>query len=81
MSTAIPEAVNTPEVMRTELTPTQQAARERIYAMPLEKLDPANPFAFANEEMWWKFERLRAEDPVHFTAAEHTWYGNYGWIT
>ena len=81
MSTATPEAVNTPEVMKTELTPKQQAARERIYAMPLEKLDPANPFAFANEEMWWKFERLRAEDPVHFTAAEDTWYGNYWSIT
>ncbi|MEZ5111745.1 MAG: cytochrome P450 [Microbacteriaceae bacterium] len=81
MSTAIPEAVNTPEVMKTELTPRQQAARERIYAMPLEKLDPANPFAFANEEMWWKFERLRAEDPVHFTAAEDTWYGNYWSVT
>ena len=61
MSTLVPNGVNTPEIMRTELTDQQREARERIYAMPLEALDPANASEFENETMWWKFERLRAE--------------------
>jgi cytochrome P450 len=43
------------------------AAREAAYAEPLESLNPAQPSLFQADEMWPYFERLRAEDPVHFT--------------
>ncbi|MEZ5111741.1 MAG: cytochrome P450 [Microbacteriaceae bacterium] len=83
MTTVTPETVrdNTPEVFTVNPTAKQLEARERIYAMPLEKLDPAAIEYFPNEEMYWKFERLRAEDPVHFTSGEHSEYGDYWSVT
>ncbi len=56
-----------------ELTAEQTEARERIYALPLESLNPG--------DIHWIFERLRAEDPVHFTAEEHTEHGHYWSLT
>ncbi len=44
-------------------------ARARIYAQPVEALDPAQPALFAQDAMWPIFERLRAEDPVHHTVS------------
>jgi cytochrome P450 len=55
----------------TELTAEQAEARERIYAMPLEQLNPGNPDHYPSGDWQWVFERLRHEDPVHFTADEH----------
>ena len=54
-------------------------ARDDAYATPLEKLDPAQPALFQADTMWPIFERLRAEDPVHYTA-EHE-FGPYWSIT
>jgi cytochrome P450 len=42
-------------------------ARERAYAEPLETLNPAQSALFQQDAMWPYFERLRREDPVHFT--------------
>ena len=42
-------------------------ARARVYAEPLEALNPAQPDLFAADAFWPIFERLRAEAPVHFT--------------
>jgi cytochrome P450 len=42
-------------------------ARERAYAEPLETLNPAQASLFQDDAMWPYFERLRAEDPVHWT--------------
>ena len=44
-------------------------ARERAWSEPLETLNPARPELFQNDTMWPYFERLRAEDPVHYTPA------------
>ncbi len=81
MSILAPNAVDTPEIMKTELSDTQREARARVYATPLEELNPAEPSAFASEQMWWKFERLRAEQPVHYTPADQSAYGAYWSIT
>jgi len=54
-------------------------ARAEAYALPLDKLDPAQPALFQANAMWPIFERLRAEDPVHYTA-EHE-FGPYWSIT
>ena len=38
------------------------------YSIALEELDPAHPALFEHNTFWPYFERLRKEDPVHFTA-------------
>jgi cytochrome P450 len=50
-----------------DLKEAAQAARETAYAEPLESLNPAMPALFQADAMWPYFERLRAEDPVHWT--------------
>jgi cytochrome P450 len=45
----------------------QRAARDAAYSMPLEEINPADPELFRNDTMWHYFERLRKEDPVHYT--------------
>jgi cytochrome P450 len=57
----------------------QKQAREETYALPLEQMNPAQPARFQADTMWPIFERLRAEDPVHYTA-EHE-FGPYWSIT
>ena len=42
-------------------------AQEAAYAEPLETLNPAQPALFQSDTMWPYFERLRREDPVHYT--------------
>ena len=81
MSISAPDAVNAPPVVKTELSDEQRAARDRIYAAPLDTIDPAELGAFEREEMFFKFERLRAEQPVHYTPAGVSDYGDYWSIT
>jgi cytochrome P450 len=54
-------------------------ARARIFAQPIETVDPAQPDLFAQDAMWPIFERLRAEDPVHH--AESPTHGPYWSVT
>jgi cytochrome P450 len=44
-----------------------KSARDAAYAEPLETLNPARPALFQADAMWPYFERLRKEDPVHYT--------------
>ena len=53
--------------------------RAKVYATPLELLNPAQPELFRQDAHWAIFERLRKEDPVHYTA-EHE-FGPYWSIT
>ena len=39
-----------------------------VAAMPLDKINPAKSELFQSDAIWPYFERLRREDPVHFTA-------------
>lgn len=55
------------------------AARDAAYATPLDQLDPSRPELFASNEMWWNFERLRKEAPVHYTA--QSGYGPFWSVT
>ena len=61
------------------VSPLQAKAREDAYRQPLESLNPAQPELFQQDAMWPLFERLRKEDPVHFTSASD--YGPYWSIT
>ncbi|MDB5416865.1 MAG: Cytochrome [Phenylobacterium sp.] len=55
--------------MHDESVDIKAEARARIYAQPIEAVDPAQPDLFAQDAMWPIFERLRAEDPVHHTVS------------
>ncbi len=54
-------------------------ARARAYATPLEEFQPHAIEHFTSDTLWPWFERLRAEDPVHYTATSE--YGPYWSIT
>ena len=54
-------------------------AAAEIAAMPLEKLNPARADRFYNDTIWPVFERLRREDPVHFTPQSE--FGPYWSVT
>ena len=49
------------------------------YGVPLDKMDPVHPALFANNTLWPHFERLRKEDPVHYT--EDSMVGPYWSVT
>ncbi len=49
------------------------------YDIPLEEIDPAHPSLFEHDKFQPYFERLRAEDPVHYTA--HSMFGPYWSVT
>ena len=40
--------------------------RAKAYSMPLEEINLIDPELFRSDEFWPYFERLRAEDPVHY---------------
>ena len=81
MSILVPDEVYPVATKNGQLSDEQKAARDRIYAAPLESLNPGDAQSFADQEMWWKFERLRAEDPVHYTAEDQSEHGAYWSIT
>jgi len=56
-----------------------EQARAEAYALPLDQLSPAQPALFQADAHWPIFDRLRKEDPVHYTA-EHE-FGPYWSIT
>jgi cytochrome P450 len=57
----------------------RQAARTRAYSMPIEEIQPADPVMFRDDTLWPYFERLRAEDPVHYAVDEEA--GPYWSVT
>src|SRR6201985_2378055 len=44
-----------------------EAARERAMSLPLNDYDPGDPELFRTDAFWPYFDRLRREDPVHYT--------------
>ncbi|MHB8529674.1 MAG: cytochrome P450, partial [Caulobacteraceae bacterium] len=64
----------------TDLLSDRRAlARRRAYEAPLKMLNPAWASAFRDDAHWPYFERLRVEDPVHFTPDSN--YGAFWSIT
>ena len=53
--------------------------KEDIWSIPLDQLDPSIKERFVDESMWAVFERLRKEDPVHYTAESE--FGPYWSVT
>jgi len=65
--------------MRDTGTTQVERARAKAYATPLEDFQPHAIEHFTSDTLWPWFERLRAEDPVHYTATSE--YGPYWSIT
>jgi cytochrome P450 len=57
----------------------REAAAAEARSLPVEALDPAQPELFVGDAMWPIFDRLRAEDPVHYVESPE--YGPYWSIT
>ncbi|MGH7022921.1 MAG: cytochrome P450 [Caulobacteraceae bacterium] len=55
------------------------AARAEAWSTPLEKIDVSRQDRFAADTFWPFFERLRREDPIHFTAESE--FGPYWSVT
>jgi cytochrome P450 len=56
-----------------------EQARTRAYATPLADLNPGDPDLFRSNTHWPYFERLRAEEPVHFCRDSE--FGPYWSVT
>ncbi|ODT58414.1 MAG: cytochrome [Phenylobacterium sp. SCN 69-14] len=61
------------------LADAKALGRQRAYEVPIEELNPARASAFRDDAHWAYFERLRAEDPVHYTPDSN--YGAFWSIT
>ncbi|MDB5522089.1 MAG: cytochrome, partial [Tardiphaga sp.] len=55
------------------------AVRDRAYALPLDEFNPGDPALFRDDTHWPYFERLRAEEPVHYCRDSQ--FGPYWSIT
>jgi cytochrome P450 len=55
------------------------AARAEAYSTPLDKIDVSRQDRFETNTFWPFFERLRREDPVHYTAESE--FGPYWSVT
>src|SRR5271167_3422704 len=54
-------------------------ARAEAYSTPLDKFQVHDIEHFTSDTLWPWFERLRAEDPVHYTAESE--FGSYWSVT
>src|SRR3954462_12751721 len=57
------------------------AAREAAYSMPIGAINPGNPELFRTDSFRPYFERLRAEDPVHWAVSPEEEVGGYWSVT
>ena len=60
-------------------TYVNDAAREEAYSLPLDKIDVSDPQLYYTDTWYPYFERLRREDPVHYTPDSP--YGPYWAVT
>jgi cytochrome P450 len=56
-----------------------EEARQRAYALPLDKIDVSDPELYRTDTHWPYFERLRKEAPIHYCA--ETRVGAYWSVT
>src|SRR5258708_5940332 len=77
-----PASGDEPMNIAVKVDAASQAAADaaaQAYAIPLAELNPAKVERFQAGTIWPYFERLRREDPVHFTAESE--FGPYWSVT
>lgn len=60
-------------------SPSKGQAGADPYSIPLEKIDVSDSELFVTDTLWGYFERLRAEDPIHYCAESE--FGPYWSVT
>ncbi len=65
----------------TTVTASAQTARQRIQALPLDQLNPADIQYFVDDTVGHVFDRLRSEDPVHHSHSPIPELGAYWSVT
>src|SRR5579863_1074569 len=65
--------------MNIAVKPEAVSDADEAWTLPLAELNPARTDRFQNDTIWPVFERLRREDPVHFTPDSE--YGPYWSVT
>ena len=65
--------------MNIAVNALEKDARDAAFALPLDRINVAQPLLFQSNTMWPYFERLRKEDPVHFCSESE--FGSYWSIT
>ena len=65
--------------MNIAVKPDAAAEADEAWTLPLAELNPARTDRFQNDTIWPVFERLRREDPVHFTPDSD--FGPYWSVT
>lgn len=65
--------------MNIAVKPVSQNEVSEAYAVPLDQINPAKARRFQDDTIWPYFERLRREDPIHFTPTSE--FGPYWSIT
>ena len=68
-----------PPVAGVDFPPPSAQVGKDPYTYPLDQIDPSDSELFEQNQIWGWFERLRKEDPVHFTA--DSFFGPYWSIT
>ena len=61
------------------LSAAAKAAREHAFSVPLSEINPAYPPFFENDTIGYYFERLRRDNPVHWSQSPA--FGNYWSVT
>jgi cytochrome P450 len=59
----------------------KRAAREAAYSMPVEAINPADPEIFHTDTWHPYFERLRKEDPLHWSVSDKEDVGGFWSVT
>jgi cytochrome P450 len=62
-------------------TDVRRAQRDAVYAMPLDEINPANPEIFRTDSWGPYFQRLRDEDPVHWSVSPEPDIGGFWSVT
>ncbi len=62
-------------------TALHATAKERAWSMPLAELNPADPQHFVDDTVGYIFDRLRQQDPVHFSRSPVPELGDYWSVT
>ncbi len=63
----------------TETRARRDSERERVWSMPIDRIDPSKGWLFEHDLVDLHFERLRTEDPVHLSPSKR--YGPYWSVT
>ncbi len=73
------ELITATEANTQIFMPKRDFGRAEAFSLPIDEIDVSNPYWFQNDTIEHFFERLRRDDPVHYTRNER--YGGFWSVT